>query len=372
MIQEPIVIDDVIDHHDCQKLLEQFGHSELGERVTLSTIMAPTSLSDLLENILQGCTEGRMPGVPSSTALQGPWLSEMPGRRAVGSSPMHQDNGFDEDGVPQPGVVPGCVAVLYLDGYGTLVLEAASKEYVVPIQPNRLVIWPNERCIHRVDASPDGGPRTMIGPMSLTAKGWRRAGDQYSVWYEMRESAKDAKEYEAKRKAEEESAKKIFAITAELIRGDDDNVVLTFTSLVGDEIKDRFPRPWTSQDLFNFVAYKTGLAKYQIVLTVGTDALKADTERICEKLYESKHAEAVQKMFADADKNNDGYLTMDELSHLVQKLGLSDSLSKSDLTKMFQGVDVDKNGRLDYKEFVQWVFASDALKVSDTSASSSS
>ena len=40
----------------------------------------------------------------------------MPGRVAVGSSPMHQDTGFDAMGRPDPTRVEGLVAVLYLAG----------------------------------------------------------------------------------------------------------------------------------------------------------------------------------------------------------------------------------------------------------------
>eukprot|EP00439_Symbiodinium_sp_Y106_P017605 s991_g2.t1 len=80
-------------------------------------------------------------------------LVPMPGRVAVGSSPMHQDTGFDAMGRPDPTRVEGLVAVLYLAGSGTLVIDTGSQHHSVEVKPCRLVVWPNDQCIHRLDAS---------------------------------------------------------------------------------------------------------------------------------------------------------------------------------------------------------------------------
>lgn len=86
----------------------------------------------------------------------------------------------------------------------------------------RLVLWPNESCIHRLDAG--NNDRTMIGPMSLSAEDvWNRAGDQYAVVYESNvdwdEVRKQEKKAETKRiRAEEAEAKRRRATYVQIYR----------------------------------------------------------------------------------------------------------------------------------------------------------
>ncbi|CAE7360063.1 unnamed protein product [Symbiodinium natans] len=157
-----------------------------GARTALSEVPVPRQLEQRLQAVFRCCSEGRDPnsmalakpgGVAGATADADMVL--MPGRVAVGSSPMHQDTGFDKTGKPDPAHVQGFVAVLYLAGTGTLTIHSISKEHVVDVKPGRLVVWPNDRCIHRLDG---GGSRMMLGPMALDSAGWKRAGDQYAVW----------------------------------------------------------------------------------------------------------------------------------------------------------------------------------------------
>ena len=56
------------------------------------------------------------------------------------------------------------------------------------------------------------------------------------------------------------------------------------------------------------------------------------------------------KAFMDIDKNKDGYLTIEELSHYMQ-----DQIAKpdyQDLSDIIKHMDVDFNGKLVYNEFI--------------------
>mmetsp|Transcript_29600 Transcript_29600/g.61821 ORF Transcript_29600/g.61821 Transcript_29600/m.61821 type:complete len:247 (+) Transcript_29600:56-796(+) len=178
-----VVLDGVVDNDLRQLILSKFAPLAPAARTALPEVLVPKPLEQFLQSVLGSCAAGRD---PAAVELPGEFdarseLVPMPGRVAVGSSPMHQDTGFDAMGRPDPTRVEGLVAVLYLAGSGTLVIDTGSQHHSVEVKPCRLVVWLNDQCIHRLDASPAEESRIMLGPMTLSSSGWKRAGDQYSV-----------------------------------------------------------------------------------------------------------------------------------------------------------------------------------------------
>lgn len=179
------VIDNFLEDNFCQRLISEFPELKQDKRTALPMLLVPASIEQKIQQILKWCAEGKAVAEDSPVSLEKDGndpLVIMPGRVAQGSSPMHRDTGFDNAGIPDPGFVKGYVAILYLDGSGTLVVDCNGSEESVDVKPGRLVVWPNDTCLHRLDASPQGGTRKMIGPMSLKGSSWQRAGDQFAVW----------------------------------------------------------------------------------------------------------------------------------------------------------------------------------------------
>jgi len=188
----------------CQ-LLRQFEGSalEAGARTQLPFIDVPCKLDRRIRQILHSQlssrdhtdtddTDSAAPGQPEPSprdsgrtvpvgAGNSAGTVRMPGRLARGSSAMHVDTGFDQNDSPVDLKLSGLVCVLYLDGDGHLVIDDGSGvEQSIPVTRGRLVLWPNDTCIHRLDAG--NNTRAMIGPMNLSSDGvWNRAGDQYAV-----------------------------------------------------------------------------------------------------------------------------------------------------------------------------------------------
>ena len=57
---------------------------------------------------------------------------------------------------------------------------------------------------------------------------------------------------------------------------------------------------------------------------------------------------AAFKMF---DMNGDGLITKEELMQVMKTMG--DKVSEKDATQMIKDVDVDKDGKVNYQEFIQ-------------------
>ena len=89
---------------------------------------------------------------------------EIPARAASRSVPMHRDL-LDGTG-PE---VTGRVLVVYLRGHGTMALrdEWTGVVHRVPIEPGRLVSWPNARFTHGVTKAEEPGARLMLGPLTV-------------------------------------------------------------------------------------------------------------------------------------------------------------------------------------------------------------
>ena len=58
------------------------------------------------------------------------------------------------------------------------------------------------------------------------------------------------------------------------------------------------------------------------------------------------------EMFKIIDKNNDGVLTIDEIERGIKHCKLETNMSNDDIIKLFKDMDIDKNGLVNYTEFV--------------------
>merc|ERR1712048_434087 len=62
----------------------------------------------------------------------------------------------------------------------------------------------------------------------------------------------------------------------------------------------------------------------------------------------------VQGIFEEWDVNGDGVISERELSQVLQRL--QPSLTRQDVHQMFVAADVNRDGRVDYQEFLSWLF----------------
>mmetsp|Transcript_64123 Transcript_64123/g.119225 ORF Transcript_64123/g.119225 Transcript_64123/m.119225 type:complete len:776 (-) Transcript_64123:71-2398(-) len=68
----------------------------------------------------------------------------------------------------------------------------------------------------------------------------------------------------------------------------------------------------------------------------------------------------VRKKFQQWDKNGDGIISQEELVEVMQSLG--GQFSEEETKALFNHIDKDKDGKVDYNEFVSWVFGMGAKK----------
>lgn len=68
-------------------------------------------------------------------------------------------------------------------------------------------------------------------------------------------------------------------------------------------------------------------------------------------------ADSISSVFAELDRNHDGTITQDELMNLFQKIDGFHKWTEGDFLKLFHGSDLNKDGRLSYTEFVDWLLA---------------
>jgi len=54
------------------------------------------------------------------------------------------------------------------------------------------------------------------------------------------------------------------------------------------------------------------------------------------------------------DVDGDGVISRHELTVVLKKLGMDDAA----IDKTFSAMDLDSDGKIDYKEFVSWLYAS--------------
>ncbi|CAE7237747.1 dnaJ, partial [Symbiodinium pilosum] len=63
--------------------------------------------------------------------------------------------------------------------------------------------------------------------------------------------------------------------------------------------------------------------------------------------------ERVMAVYKDVDKNDDGFLDKDELSAMLDAVGMP----KERASALFDAADVDKSGTVDFEEFCTWLFS---------------
>ncbi|KAL2935706.1 Calmodulin-like protein 3 [Bienertia sinuspersici] len=68
---------------------------------------------------------------------------------------------------------------------------------------------------------------------------------------------------------------------------------------------------------------------------------------------ERDEEEDMREAFNVFDQNGDGFITVEELRSVLQSLGLKQGRTIDDCRKMISKVDVDGDGKVNYKEFKQ-------------------
>lgn len=76
-----------------------------------------------------------------------------------------------------------------------------------------------------------------------------------------------------------------------------------------------------------------------------------EVEEVC--LEETYYAAEIKNAFKAADTNGDGVLSCEELSRVMRALGFVKS--NDEMAALFEAVDSDASGEVDYNEFVDWV-----------------
>ncbi|XP_058524887.1 calmodulin-like protein 5 [Ochotona princeps] len=69
------------------------------------------------------------------------------------------------------------------------------------------------------------------------------------------------------------------------------------------------------------------------------------------RLKAAAHGQDLRKVFQAFDQNGDGHITVEELKQAIAKLG--GPLPQEQLNAMIQEADVDKDGKVNYEEFVR-------------------
>ena len=66
----------------------------------------------------------------------------------------------------------------------------------------------------------------------------------------------------------------------------------------------------------------------------------------------AKEAKEYIEMFKTMDKNNDGVLTIDEIEKGIKHCKIETNMNKDSIVQLFKDMDIDKNGLVNYTEFV--------------------
>eukprot|EP00939_MAST-03C_sp_MAST-3C-sp1_P000436 g436.t1 len=77
--------------------------------------------------------------------------------------------------------------------------------------------------------------------------------------------------------------------------------------------------------------------------------------------YGFGHKHDYIKEFESIDKNHDGLLSLDEMTHAMRKLVVG--ISDAEIGAVFDAFDVDRSGSVDYKEFVKLLRSKDFAKI---------
>jgi len=253
MTVQPFSLDFDIDEGTLAMLIERFPPLEPGARQKRPEIKVPGELTQCIRDVLKWCASGVDPSsfeckLPNISLITHVTEELMPGKSGTGSSrSMHQDVAMDvmfsrafaeriaSNGyVPDPqDVLDAYIAVLYLDGCGSMKFDLSSGEHIdMLIKPGRLVVWPNRECKHGfVDTSEDGGVRHLLGPMAMSAgTEWRSVAHTFSWMAGMDEPARQKRHGV---RQETRMPKEAIVITVDRSPQPD---VLVFKNATGDEL----------------------------------------------------------------------------------------------------------------------------------------
>ncbi len=68
--------------------------------------------------------------------------------------------------------------------------------------------------------------------------------------------------------------------------------------------------------------------------------------------FNEKDENIILKAFQHFDSDNSGKINVEEIKHVLTFLG--DIMSEEEVNKFFKTVEIDKNGYLDYREFIHF------------------
>lgn len=69
------------------------------------------------------------------------------------------------------------------------------------------------------------------------------------------------------------------------------------------------------------------------------------------QFYRKYSVDEIREAFMYFDKDNSGYISVDELGEVMSKMGRN--YSKAELDRMIKAVDSDGNGRIEINEFTR-------------------
>ena len=90
----------------------------------------------------------------------------------------------------------------------------------------------------------------------------------------------------------------------------------------------------------------------------GLDEIEYPNERIFKALkendfdFDENDENIILKAFQHFDVDNSGKINVEEIKHVLTFLG--DIMTEEEVNKFFKSVDIDKNGYLDYREFIHF------------------
>ncbi|XP_033728846.1 calmodulin-like [Pecten maximus] len=92
----------------------------------------------------------------------------------------------------------------------------------------------------------------------------------------------------------------------------------------------------------------------------GTIEFEEFVEMVAERLKDFDAVSEMKEAFEVFDRDGDGFLDRDDIRKAMSGLGVS--LTEPEVTEMMEVADTDKDGRLNYKEFVAMLTSGDQYK----------
>merc|ERR1719270_1456444 len=70
------------------------------------------------------------------------------------------------------------------------------------------------------------------------------------------------------------------------------------------------------------------------------------------KIQDTESEIEIKEAFKVFDKDRDGFISMDELRHVMSKPPINEKLTDDELERMMRYADADEDGQINYKEFL--------------------